>query len=218
MTFVLLFVWLTTTDSEFLNQLTHSLEIKICSDAYASRQYWNQIQIFIRQSKERTASLSSWQKQKIIDQIAKGFPTYLAKIITNIPQIKTCVHELYLKDINKQCKKLCAKSQEMRSVLRVNRNDHKNTKNFHWIDILRKIKERTPIHLDILVTVAVRKVKDDASQLPLLCVAMGILMNIRSRELSLVQKVNSVILGSGGVPKKVKWCKNIRLIPQHIYV
>ena len=153
-----------------------------------------------------------------MDEIAKGSPTYLAKIIMNIPQIKNCVHELYLKDINEQCKKLCAKSQETRSVLRVNRHDHKNMKNFQSIDILREMKERTPILLDILVTVAVRKVKDDASQLPPLCVAMGILMNTRSRELSLLQKVNSVILGSGGATKKVKWYKNIKLIPQHIYV
>jgi hypothetical protein len=87
--------------------------------------------------------------------------------------------------------------------MRVNREKHKSINTFRWIDILKEMKDRAPDVLDVLVTIALSKLKEDGSQLPPLCMAMGILMNIRFKELSLVQKLTSVILGSGGATQKV---------------
>lgn len=65
------------------------------------------------------------------------------------------------------------------------------------------MKERAPDVLDVLVTIAIAHLKDDGSQIAPLCVAFGMLMNIRCRELSLVQKLITITLGSGGATKKV---------------
>ena len=44
---------------------------------------------------------------------------------------------------------------------------------------------------------------NDGRQVMPLCNAYGILMNVRCRELSLVQKINAVLLGVGGARKRV---------------
>ena len=66
------------------------------------------------------------------------------------------------------------------------------------------MKERALDVLDFLTTVAIPRVKEDTSaQVPPLCTAFGLLINMRSRELSLVQQVNTVVLGAGNAKKKV---------------
>ena len=120
----------------------------------------------------------------------------------DIPQVKKCVYMLVLEHVNEQCQKLCSKTQEKSSVLRVSTADQKNLAEFKWISILREMKERAPDVLDVLTTVAITRVKQDTSQVPPLCTAFGLLMNKRARELSLVQKVNTV-LGAGNATKKV---------------
>ena len=55
-----------------------------------------------------------------------------------------------------------------------------------------------------MVAMAVQKVKGiDRRQIILLATAYSILMNIRCRELSLLQKMNAVLLSTGGATKRV---------------
>ena len=66
------------------------------------------------------------------------------------------------------------------------------------------MRERAPYVLDFMATVAIPKLKNnDERQVMPLCTAYGILMNVRCRELSLVQKINAVLLGVGGATKRV---------------
>ena len=66
------------------------------------------------------------------------------------------------------------------------------------------MRERAPDVLDFMATVAVPKLKgNDGRQVMPLCTAYGILMNVRCTELSLVQKINAVLLGVGGATKRV---------------
>lgn len=120
-----------------------------------------------------------------------------------IPQLKKCVMVLLVEDINEKCKKLCSKTKERPSVLRVSREQRRNLADFKWITLLREMKERVPEVLNILMAIAAPRVKDDNSQVAPLCTAFGILMHLRSRELSLVQKLNTVIIGTGNATKKV---------------
>ena len=138
-----------------------------------------------------------------MDEVFKGSPTYLAKAIVAVPQVKNCLFGLFLKKINEQCQSLCARSKEKVSVLRVTRKDHESINTFRWIDVLREMKERAPDVLNVQVTIAISKLKEDGSQVPRICMAMGILMNTRSQEMSLVQKLTSVTLGTGGATLKV---------------
>ena len=94
---------------------------------------------------------------------------------------------LLLENINEKCKKLCAKTKkEKPSVLRVTREQQKNLADFKWVNLLREMNERVPEVLKVLMAIAIPHLKSDHSQVAPLCIAFGILMHLRSRELSLV--------------------------------
>ena len=118
---------------------------------------WNKnskIVFFPQEKAETTSTLNSTQKpNKLIEEIVKGSPTYLAKSVMDIPQVKKCVYMLVLEHVNEQCQKLCSKTKEKSSVLRVSGADQKNLAEFRWISILREMKERAPDILDFLTIV-----------------------------------------------------------------
>ena len=87
------------------------------------------------------------------------------------------------------------------SVLRASKEVVLNS--FSWMKILNEMKERAPDVLEFLVTIAAPTLKEDGRQVPPICEAYAMLMNIRCRELSLVQKINTIVLGRGGATKKV---------------
>ncbi len=66
------------------------------------------------------------------------------------------------------------------------------------------MKQRAPDVLDFLVAIAVPQIKQSAEQhVPPLCTAYGILMNCRWKELSLIQKINGILLGFGNATERV---------------
>ena len=89
------------------------------------------------------------------------------------------------------CHAFCQKNLSSEpSVLRVPSERHKNLVEFRWNNILTKMRERAPDVLDFMATAAIPKLKgNDGRQVMPFCTAYGILMNVRSRELSLVQKM-----------------------------
>lgn len=109
-----------------------------------------------------------------------------------------------LREIEEQCQQLCVRTKGQPSILRTSKEDQKNlSSSFSWMKIVDEMKNRAPDVLDFLVTVAAPKLKEDGRQIPAICQAYGLLMNTRCRELSLVQKVNTIILGRGGATKMV---------------
>lgn len=135
--------------------------------------------------------------------VTKGAPAVLAQLIMDISVLKRCVQALLLENVDSQCKKLHVKTKGIPSVLRTSREDQKNLTSFTWMEILHEMKDRAPDVLDFLVTIAVPKLNDDGKQVLPLCDAYGILMNLRCRELSLVQRINTVVLETGSATKKV---------------
>ena len=81
---------------------------------------WNKnskIVFFPQEKVETTSTSNSTQKpNKLIEEILKGSPTYLAKSVMDIPQVKKCVYMLVLEHVNEQCQKRCSKTQ-VRSLL-----------------------------------------------------------------------------------------------------
>ena len=66
------------------------------------------------------------------------------------------------------------------------------------------MKQHVPNVLDVLASISSPEIKGDGEkQIPPLCTSYGILMNSRWKELSLIQKVNGIILGVGGATEKV---------------
>ena len=89
----------------------------------------------------------------------------MAEAIINVPQVKKCVQVVLLNDIDEQCRKLCAKTTQEPSVLRVSRKDTNNLSEFKCISILREMKDKAPVVLDFLTTIAIARIKEDESQI-----------------------------------------------------
>jgi len=108
-----------------------------------------------------------------------------------------------LHNIDNQCTKLCVKTKGTPSVLCLPRKYQNKLTSFKWMQILNELKDRAPDVLEILTTIAVPNLKDDGRQVAPLCVACGVLTHQRCKELSLIQKVNTILLGKGSATKKV---------------
>lgn len=128
--------------------------------------------------------------------------TMLAQQIMEVPSLRRCILTLMLQNIDNQCTKLCIKTKGVPSVLRLSREDQNKLTSSTWMQILNEMKDRAPDILEILTTIAVPNLKDDGRQVAPLCVAYGVLRNQRCKELSLVQKVNTILLGTGSAAKK----------------
>lgn len=125
----------------------------------------------------------------------------LAEAVMKIPSLRNAVKGLYLKLVDEQCSRLCLRTTV---ISRIPSAQHKNLVEFKWEAILKEMEERAPDVLDFLVAMAIPKLKgNDGRQVIPLCTAYGILMNVRCRELSLVQKINAVVLAVGNATKRV---------------
>ena len=121
-----------------------------------------------------------------------------------ISSLRNAIRNAFFKDVDAQCALLCARKSSEPSVLRVPSERHKNLVEFLWNKILTEMRERAPDVLDFMVTVAIPRLKgNDGRQVMPLCTAHGILVNVRCRELFLVQKINAGLLGVGGATKRV---------------
>ena len=66
------------------------------------------------------------------------------------------------------------------------------------------MKQHAPDLLDFFIIVAVKEIKETAEQqIPPFCTAYGIVMNTRWKELSLIHKINGIMLGFGNATEKV---------------
>lgn len=146
--------------------------------------------------------------QKISRACSTTFlPQDFATIILSVPPLKNALKLLHLKELQEQSKSLC-KRKEDPSVLRVGSKCYQQLVSFSWAKSLTEWQERAPDVLDTLSAIAVPDTylsspKRADAIIPPLCTACSILLNTRNAELSLVQKMVSVVLGLGGCSKMV---------------
>ena len=155
----------------------------------------------------RTKALSPEESKAISVAVQLANPYEVAEAAMKIPSLRNAVKNVFLEDVNIQCSNLCARKSTQPSILRVPSEHHKSLTEFNWTNILKEMKERAPNVLDFMVAMAVPQLKgNDGRQIMPLCTAYGILMNVRCRELSLIQKMNAVLLGVGSATKRVRQC------------
>lgn len=140
-----------------------------------------------------------------------GIPEDIAKEALNVVSIKGAIKLQLLKEINDQCQSLCVRTRGVPSVL-------KDTsvlalESVEWCSVMTEMKERAPDVLDFIATVAAPRLKKDVdAQVPPVCMIYGMMMNQRWQELSLVQKIATIILGIGHSSKKVHVMFSLNLI------
>ncbi|XP_028408673.1 uncharacterized protein LOC114531236 isoform X2 [Dendronephthya gigantea] len=150
---------------------------------------------------ETVALLTPSEQQELCAAVMKTTPKEIASAITGIPVIERCVKAIILEKIDKDCKSLCSK--KFASILRTPRSEHSQlAKIFCWSGILNEMKERAPDILNVLTTIAAPNLMLDGRQVPPICMAYALLMNTRNRELSMVQKMNTVVIGAGHATEK----------------
>ena len=139
---------------------------------------------------------------KLLCTVKWGVPEDIAKEVFAIEGIKAAIKLQTLKEINDQCQSLCVRTRGQPSLL-------KNTsvealENVDWGNIMKEMRERVPDVLDFIATVAAPRLKKNVEdQIPPVCMVYAMMMNQRWQELSLVQKISTVILGIGHSSKKV---------------
>jgi hypothetical protein len=129
-------------------------------------------------------------------------PKGVAKAVMGIPKLRTAVKNVMLQELDIQCKSLCTRTRNP-SVLHMSRKDNEKIHNFSWFSILHELKTRAPDVLDFIRTLAAPTVHEDGRQLAPVCMAYALMMHTRWAELSLCQKIVSVILGLGHATEKV---------------
>ena len=117
--------------------------------------------------------------------------------------IRGAVTDSVLLELNGEIKSLCSKGSE--SLLRSKNTE--NFTNFAWIDISREWQEKTPLFHRFLHAVTANpsqernKLKKGENLLPAVVSAGCKLLSIYSRDMNLLQSINSLMLLKGGCKK-----------------
>ena len=147
------------------------------------------------------------QIQLVYRALNVGYPTYIGQCITSIKELKQTCEEILLKELDEHCKDICARKNP--SVLR--KNGFEEMVNFDWLNILDEIEKRCPFLLKVFNTITTKK-KTQAELGPCICTAYATLMMQRNHELSLVQRINTLLMTEGNAKKQVTICR----IQEHI--
>lgn len=118
-----------------------------------------------------------------------------------IEAVKKAVKEQFLRDIDSQCQKLCLTKKATPSVLNVTQDSCVEALNhFSWEKVMVEMRDRSPDVLDVLATISKQP---SESQVPPVCFGYAVLMYQRNSKLGMLQKLLSILLGSGGCSRRV---------------
>ena len=139
---------------------------------------------------------------KVLSTVQWGIPNDIAKEILSVDSIKAAIKLQLLKEINDQCQSLCVRTRGKPSVLKD--TSVEALESVEWCNVMKELRNRAPDILDFIATVAAPRLKQNVdAQVPPVCMVYAMMMNQRWQELSLVQKIATIILGVGHSSKKV---------------
>jgi hypothetical protein len=123
----------------------------------------------------------------------------VAEAVLRIPSVKKHIKYKILQEIDEDCTKLCSKKNG--SILQ--KNDYSDMVKFEWSSLFQEMSVRCSFLRDVLVTVAKCSNKSRNPEPPI-CLCYSILLQQRNHELSLVQRINTVLLSEGNAKKMVR--------------
>ena len=141
---------------------------------------------------------------KLANALETRMPSVIVATMYNMPSLKLQFKARLLQDLDECCTELCKRKNP--SVLR--KNQYPNMVDFNWDALFEELRSRCPILLDVLATVASSKKKHDV--IPPLGLCYGILLQQRNHELSLIQRINTILLSEGNAKKQV--CPMVKLL------
>ena len=138
---------------------------------------------------------------KLEEAINTGVPAIISTAIRSIESFSRNFREYLLHELDNSCKNICLRSEP--SKLR--KNKFLDMTGFEWQKLFSEMSKRCSFLLDVLLTVMNTAKEECDEVMPRLGLCYAILMQTRNRELSLVQRLNTVLLTNGNAKKEV--CK-----------
>ena len=147
--------------------------------------------------------LSAEDLTKLEEAISTGDPTIITTAIKSIESLNRTFREYLLHELDNDCKNICLRSEP--SELRT--NTFCDMIGFEWQKFSSEMSKRCSFLLDVLLTV-MNTTKEKCDEIiPRLGLCYVILMQTRNRDLSSVQRLNTVLLINGNAKKEV--CKTL---------
>ncbi len=143
--------------------------------------------------------LSTQDQANLHEAISTGKLSTIATAMASVDSLRHNFKENVLHELEQDCKNICLKGEP--SELR--KNKFGDMAEFEWQKLSSEMSNRCPFLLDVLLRV-MDKSKEELSQIiPRLGLCYAILMQTRNRELSLVQRLNTVLFTHGNAKKEV---------------
>ena len=130
--------------------------------------------------------------QKLLNALVTRLPSCVAETIMNTPALLKQVTYKLLQALDEDCTKLCAKKTG--SILQ--ENSYPNMSTFEWDALFREMTDHCQFLRDVLVTTA-KCANKHRNHIPPICLCFGILLQQCNCNLSLVQRINTVLLAEG---------------------
>ena len=144
--------------------------------------------------------LNDEEKGDLLKAIESGSYSVVASAVAGIDVLKQEFNEILLKELQQQCANLCARSNP--SVLR--KNDFSGMTEFDWQNLVLEMSSRCPLVFHVVRTVMNCYSKEITNEIaPKFGLCYAIMMQTRNHELSLVQRLNTILLTEGNAKKKV---------------
>lgn len=143
---------------------------------------------------------------KVACQILGGHSPSIAKGVMAMDDVRECLFNMFLDNINNECSKLCQRSPENRSSFRKIRLSQ--IVDFKWSLLVNELENRAPLLFKTLSSIASRndhrnQTKVSASHHPGICMAVAVILKERNREMCGLQSVVSCLMYSSHCEKKV---------------
>ena len=156
------------------------------------------LSVYVYQVAEKTGNPLDKKYQLLLEKaLSTGLPALISEAVFQVPPLRMAIKLEFLKAIDNACTELC--KRKVSSVLRGHDYDH--LANFSWSNILNEISTSCGDLLDILSTVT------RGNRGAVIGMAYAMLMQARNHEMSLCQRINSVLLMDGGAKKQVQILK-----------
>ena len=144
--------------------------------------------------------------------LAAGSLPLLAEYVVQHKQLSEMVLNLLLKVIDSECSHVCKRSKPTSPFRKV---DTDKFSTFQWSTFISDLSVKAPTLLKILSSIVTHsdhrnKQKVNTAYHPGVCMAAGILLNERNREMCGVQSIISLLLFSARVDKQAR---NYTIIP-----
>ena len=143
---------------------------------------------------------------KVINAAKTRVPSVVVSVLYSVSSLKMLFKAKLLQELDDNCNELCTKNTP--SILR--KNQYPDMVSFDWNNVLSEILHRCPLLLEVMCTVVKSTTKPNV--VPAIGLCYSILMQERNRDLSLVQRINTILLSEGHAKKQVGFKETLSLL------